>query len=94
MVPSQHSDLKAVVFSRNCGATTSDNVQVSIEKTDDAPTGKGNVVIYDQVAYSALAKPRWLDDKRLVITIPVGARVYFENRRVRSIDILFRNSST
>ena len=81
----------AVVFSRNCGATVGDNYQVSIVPNDEAPTGKGNVLVVDQSPpYSDRFKPVWNGNGAVTVLIPPGARVFTKSSDVGSIRVTFR----
>lgn len=46
-VASPSHTTSAVVFNRNCGATTGFNTQVSIVQAGASPSGAGNVLILD-----------------------------------------------
>lgn len=79
-VLSPNGELAAVAFSRNCGATTGENIQISVLRPDEEPRGGGNALIIDQApGYSSAVRPRWLANDRLVLKIPAGARVFQRN---------------
>ncbi len=66
-------------FSRECGATTGENVQVSIiAKGGTVPDDGGNVLIMDHT-YLGAARPTWIDSGHLMLTIPEHSRVYLKN---------------
>ena len=77
--------LDAVVFVRDCGATTGFSTQVSLVRAGATVRGGGNVFDADddhgavplRGPHHALALDvRWLDGKRLHVGYPAGARVF------------------
>ena len=44
-VPSPNGQVEAVVFSRDCGATTGFSTQLSIVSTGQSPEGSGNILV-------------------------------------------------
>lgn len=77
--------LDAVVFVRDCGATTGFSTEVSLVKSGAEASGGGNVFDADddhgKVAlegpHHALALDvRWLDGNRLHVGYPAGTRVF------------------
>jgi hypothetical protein len=88
---SPNGKMAAIVYSRNCGATTGDNYQISIVPADEAPTGTGNALILDSgPSYSPHFKPMWHGDGALTIPVPAGARVFSKNRRVNGVQVTFQ----
>lgn len=85
-IDSPDHQFKAVVFSRNCGATTSFNTQLSIIPYKDAlPNDEGNVFIEDQGAAKSLnIKVSWLGPQKLMISYYPKAQVFFKNN---SLDV-------
>jgi hypothetical protein len=82
-IPSPERRFYAFVFSRNCGATTGDNIQVSLSEGDFLPDEPGNVAITDNyVEYSRYVAPEWKDENTLIVRIPATARVY---KKVNSV---------
>ncbi|CAN5666282.1 hypothetical protein BH09VER1_BH09VER1_01120 [soil metagenome] len=64
--PSPNGQLKAVIFRRDCGATTSYSMNVSILPAAQAlPNDAGNVFVKDDVTPPTV---RWLDDTHLFIS--------------------------
>jgi len=60
--------LKAVIFTRNCGATTNYSTQVSIiEKEETLKNESGNVYIVDGQALKSSPKISWVDKSHLNI---------------------------
>lgn len=65
-VPSPNGKLKAVIFTRDCGATTAFSRQVSIVPgLDNLPNDGGNVYISGDVPTLSV---RWTDDQNLTIS--------------------------
>jgi hypothetical protein len=69
---------KAVVFNRDCGATTDFNTQLSVLLADEEPT-KGNALIVGSHYPSEPTKVTWLDEQNLEVLIPQHAKVYHQN---------------
>lgn len=83
--------MAAVVFSRNCGATVSDNYQVSIIPTSDEPEGKGNVLVLDQAPeYSPNLKPVWNGDGAVTIPVPAGSRMFAKSDHANGVRVTFQ----
>ena len=84
-VVSPNGVLQAVLFRRNCGATTSYSTQVSILRNDEKlPHEMGNI-------YRANREPavdvRWIDNTHLVIDEPDGTEVSFRVTQLGEIQI-------
>src|SRR5512145_2213905 len=72
-VVSPNGNLKAVVFSRNCGATTGFNTQISIAQASDAhPQEAGDTFIADG---TLALKIQWLSESELSVSGTRGAKV-------------------
>jgi hypothetical protein len=88
-VVSPSGNLKAVVFSRNCGATTGFNRQVSvIPATAALPDDGGNALILDG---SAPLQVQWRADSALYLTGHISARVFKQAKSVAGITISYRH---
>ena len=72
-VASPSGTLHAVAFSRDCGATTGFNTQVSIVHGNAAPSSGGNILILDGTVPLEL---RWASESELRITGLGSARVF------------------
>jgi hypothetical protein len=83
-VASPDGKAKAVVFDRNCGATTGHNVQVSIiPATQTLPDDSGNVFI--EVQNTRAVPPidvHWKSNEELVIVHQRFDTIFLENRKV------------
>jgi hypothetical protein len=90
-IDSPNEQLSAVVFSRNCGATTSYNMQISVVKKDESVRGPGNALIMDDTPeYSSELKPQWLSNRDVLLTVPLGSRVYHRYLTAEGVGIKFR----
>lgn len=79
--------LKAVVFSRDCGATTSESVQVSlVEATAPLPDEAGNIFIAEQ----ANIYIKWLSASKLQITVPANIKVSEQEAKYGAVVILYK----
>lgn len=63
-VPSPSGHLRAVVFSRECGATVGFNTQVSLVAGTEQPDGSGNVVVLKGKVPLRL---RWQSETELIV---------------------------
>src|SRR6266498_6104144 len=88
--PNERGDKFAIVFSRNCGATTPNNVQISITNNLNRPAGTGNILIIDRATYSSKYKPVWINNNLVSISIPRGARIFLHRREMEGVHVVFR----
>lgn len=87
-VKSPGGSLRAVAFSRNCGATTGFNTQISIIRTGEpAPDGAGNVFI---VEGAVPLKMRWHSDTELVISGTLGSKAFRQETLVSGVVIHYQ----
>lgn len=93
--------LKALVFQRDCGATTGFSTQVSVVPADDsAPSGSGNVFIADRKHGAAPAGPgggpwvalAWSTPRSLVVTHHPAARIFKAEAERDGVSILYSTS--
>ena len=79
---------KIVVFSRDCGATTSGiNTQASVlAKKDQLPDDGGNIFVVDK----GTASVSWKKDGGILVMIEPGARVFKKESSVDGILIEYR----
>jgi len=92
--PSEHvspdGQWKYVSFDRNCGATTGNNLQISLLPVSKSlPRGTANTFIADDNhgATRFVAQPEWLSDRRLRVAYSSKARVFKREAKVGPIDI-------
>jgi hypothetical protein len=79
--------LKAVVFSRGCGATTSESMEVSIlEANASPPNGAGNIFGADV----SNVYVKWLSSSQLQVTAPATSKVYTKEQKYGSITIIYK----
>jgi hypothetical protein len=78
--------LSAVVFNRNCGATTGFNTQVSLVRSGTVPSGAGNTLILDG---SIPLKFLWVSESKLQITGLGSAKVFKQEQTVAGVSIAY-----
>lgn len=90
-------DLKAVLFQRDCGATTGFSTQVSVAKMTEVPFGAGNVFVADTDHGAANAASwggpwvelRWLSPRNLLIRYDARARVFTQKSSVSGVEVSY-----
>ncbi len=95
--PSPDSRLHAVVFVRDCGATTDYSTQISIGRNPDLPGGGGNVFIADGGSASApptdhggpWAEVVWQGSRHLLVRYDSMAEVYKQEDQVAGVTITY-----
>jgi len=94
--PSPDGTLKAVVFLRDCGATTGFNTQISVTRANsDEPRGSGNAFVADTDHGKARAAGcggpdvtvTWESTRRLAATYAHGSRVFQKHDEVLGVHI-------
>lgn len=95
-VPSPSGEFNAVVFARDCGATTGDSVQVSLLRRDErlSNTG-GNALVADSghVPLPLQVKPEWVSDRVLRLTYDPLLRTFTRAASVAGVTIIHASSS-
>jgi hypothetical protein len=90
------SPKRAVVFERDCGATTEFSTHVSIlDASEIAPREGGNVFVADS-DHGAVTKvrvsARWDSADHLVVIFPARARVFQQQAQVRGVSISYERT--
>lgn len=86
-VPSPSGKLSAIVFNRNCGATTGFNTQVSIASSSDtSPSGGGNALILDGTVPLDIV---WSSDSSLSISGLGSAKVFKQQQSIHGVSISY-----
>ena len=86
-VSSPSGNLKAVVFNRNCGATTGFNTQVSIlSATDTLKNDDGNTLILDG---SVPLHVQWRSNSTLQLSGVGSAKVFKQGRSVAGVSVSY-----
>lgn len=88
----------AVVFRRDCGATTGFSTQVSILPAGQAPAGRGNAFIADADHGAARrgawdgpwAGIRWLHADHLEVRYAPGSRIFLKRETVSGVRVGYR----
>lgn len=78
--------VSAVVFNRNCGATTDFNTQVSLVRAGTALSGAGNTLILDG---TVLLKFLWVSESKLQITGLGSAKVFKQENSVAGVSVTY-----
>jgi hypothetical protein len=94
-IQSPNKQYHAVVFQRDCGATTSFSTQVSLLHASDDVSGGGNVFITDSRNSTADAtaevKVAWASNDRLIIRYPASSfRIFRQERNLYDIAITYK----
>ena len=88
-VTSPSGKIKAVMFGRNCGATTGFNTQVSIVNAGDKVLAEGgNVMILDE---EVPLRIRWVSDQELSIAGWRKTRVFKQEASVNGVRIRYED---
>ncbi|WP_052128219.1 hypothetical protein [Neosynechococcus sphagnicola] len=86
-VLSPSGQTKAVVFKRDCGATTGFSTQVSVLSSDDElPNDGGNVLVLDGAVPIEL---RWLSESSLAIGGIGNAKVFLQESVVANTQVSY-----
>jgi hypothetical protein len=78
--------ISAVIFNRDCGATTGFSTQVSIVQAGEAPSGGGNTLI---LGGTVPLKLRWVSESELLITGLGSARVFKQEQLVTGVSVAY-----
>ena len=98
VIKSPDGNLQAVIFRRDCGATTDYSTQVSIISANaKLPNKSGNVFVADtdhgnapeQKGGGPKVKAEWLDNKSLRISYDPRGRVFLEEERLSRVRISY-----
>jgi hypothetical protein len=95
---SPNGELAAVLFQRDCGATTGFSTQISILRPGDKPTGGGNAFIADDDHGAARvgswegswAEAKWLAPDHLLIRYAVKSRLFERSDSVSGVKITYQ----
>jgi hypothetical protein len=88
-VVSPDGQRRAVVFSRGCGATTPESVQVSVLSGRQTLRGAGNAFVTTHAAVEV----SWMAEDQLQITYGGRAEIFQQHREVNGVSILYRSRS-
>lgn len=88
----------AVLFQRDCGATTGFSTQISIVDVGSKPVGGGNVFVADDDHGSARAgawggpwaEARWLQNDRLIVRYASKSRLFRTEAVVSGVRVIYR----
>ena len=85
-VMSPSGSKKVVVFSRDCGATTRHNAQVSIVPANAEPDDGGNVLV---LGYTYSLKIRWVSESQVSIAGVGSAPVFRQELSAAGVAIVY-----
>lgn len=78
---------KAVVFERNCGATTGFVTHASVLRADERlPNEVGNVLIADG---DVMVRAEWKSLTELHVTYPRGAKILLKKQQIENVRITY-----
>lgn len=99
-IPSPDGRFKAVIFERNCGATTGFSTQVSILPSQHILGGEsGNVFVVDDGNHKTVLRGRgngpsvwakWLNSNHLEVIYARHARTFAMKKQLRNITIAYQ----
>lgn len=88
-VTSPSGKLKAIVFNRNCGATTGFNTQVSIfPSSETLPDDGGNTLILDG---TVPLKVEWRSDSTLYLSGLGAAKIFLQSHSAADVTVSYRD---
>lgn len=87
----------AILFQRDCGATSGFTTQISILPPGERPERSGNVFVADDNHGEAQAgswggpwaSMKWLDSNHLQVTYAKGSRVFDQTENVRGVTVSY-----
>ena len=88
----------AIMFQRDCGATTGFSTQISLSASGDEPSGGGNTFRADGNHGAAVtgdwggpwAEMRWTDNDTLLIRYASTSRIFERNEQVAGVKIRYQ----
>jgi len=88
-VPDSNNKYKAVIFSRDCGATTGSSIQISIMQSDKTLKNKGGNIFVMGHDGRGSAEVKWINDKKLRINYHKPDRIYHQKKGFFGIEIIY-----
>ena len=85
---------RAIVFQRDCGATTDFSTQVSVLPSSEGLQGSGNVLIMEPDKSVAVRAPSdvqvvWIKNRTLRIRYAREVRIFRQEHKVGDVDIVY-----
>jgi hypothetical protein len=85
-IESPNRNLKAVIFQRDCGATTDFSYHISLIKVDKSlPNKSGNILVLDDkkidLQKKSLLKVDWINSTELQIKYPSTSRIFLSETK-------------
>lgn len=88
----------AVIFQRDCGATTGYSTQISVVRAGARPTGAGNAYVADGNHGAAVAshggpwvETRWIDASHLLVRYDAQSRIFKQEREIAGVQITYES---
>lgn len=95
-VESPNGSYAAAVFERNCDATSGNNLQVSIFRSEAAADGPGNTFVvdypdeqYQQDRPRPVMKLHWTSESSVTIEYSTGARIFTQAVMVQGVKVRY-----
>jgi hypothetical protein len=97
-IPSPGGTKKAVIFVRDCGATTGFSTQISVLDSSASITHRSGNVFSADDNHGAVklgkrgeltVRVRWADENHLVITFPASSQVFRRDSQVGNVYVTF-----
>ena len=96
--PSPDGQYDAVIFERDCGATTGFSTQISVVDGGKSVSGSGNAFVADDDHGAARAgswggpwaEPKWLSPARLLIRYAKKSRVFEQSNNAEGVTITYQ----
>ena len=86
----------AVIFQRDCGATTGYSTQISVVRPGSRPTGAGNAYVADGNHGAAVAnhggpwvETRWIDAGHLLVRYDANSRIFKQESQAAGVQITY-----
>lgn len=86
----------AVIFQRDCGATTGFSTQISVVRGDTQPSGAGNAYVADDNHGAAeasnggpWAEARWIDASHLLVRYDAQSRIFKQEPEIAGVQITY-----
>lgn len=82
-VQSPNGEQAAVLFERNCGATTAASIHLAIVPVGEIPNGKGNALTFSKMTPDIRSyQLHWIDGRHVQVSLPKGTEIYLRQQSV------------
>ena len=89
-------NFKIVKFDRGCGATTDNNIQLSVIKfSDSLPNESGNIFISESKVGANLdldtsVQAHWVNDTTIIVTHDRDLGIFKKNTQVKKLTVIYQ----